>query len=51
MKSYFISFVAICGMVGISYGAALVYVPAGFIVGGGFLLLTAIFHDIKDTAE
>ena len=51
MKSYFISFIAICGMVVISYGAALVYVPAGFVVGGSFLLITAIFHDIKDSVE
>jgi len=48
MKSYLLDFVALCGLVGITYGASLVYVPLGFVVGGVLLVGIAFVSYDKD---
>jgi len=47
MKTYLLDLIAICGLVGITYGATLVYVPLGFVIGGVFLV--GIAFSYKDT--
>lgn len=38
MKSYILDFIAMGGLSVITYGASLVYVPLGFVIGGVFLV-------------
>ena len=47
MKSYLLDFIAMCGLVVVTYGASLVYVPLGFVVGGIFLV--GIAFSYKDS--
>ena len=44
MKSGFIDLVGFVGAALISYGAWLVYQPAGFMTGGAFLILGCLFY-------
>ena len=37
--------VAVAGCAAITTGAALVYVPAGWLVGGGFALAAGLLYD------
>ena len=48
MRNYFFDVIAVCGLVVITYGASLVYVPAGFVVGGAFLVGIAFVSYSKD---
>ncbi len=38
MRNYFFDFIVVCGLGLIVYGTSLVYVPAGFILGGVSLI-------------
>ncbi len=45
MKTYLFDFITVCGLGVVTYGASLVYVPAGFIIGGIALIGVAAFWD------